>query len=1424
MKDNYIFLFCLFFGFLFSGPVSLSDAEKTALNLVIKRDNNGQIESLKNILIDEDDGTVFFYTMEFEPSGFAIISADDRITPILGYSFINDLTPSNLPLQLEGFLDNVRAYIKYITTENIPASEPTTAMWDSYLSDSISPDRDPRSVDPLITANWNQGGSWNDMCPGNALVGCVAVAMGQVMYYWSHPVEGSGYTAYYDPDYGNIYADFGNTVYDFVNMQDNSATEASQLLLFHAGVAVHMDYGQNASGAFVCYTGLNAKSALRDNFNYNQDIGCASRNNFSDSEWADLLVEQLENGWPMIYRAYQDGGGAGHAWNVDGYDGDLFHCNWGWGGSSNGYFSLGSMGGFNQDQAAVINILPDGLEPPMALFDFEVDNYTVFFTDLSVIINSELIAWDWDFGDGNISDEISPVHSYELEGVYYVSLVVTSSYGLDSDPYVAEVVIEACTDPLDNCGVCGGDNIYVDCNGQCGEWTPICTDEDYEGYAGPSACEGYIGVGSDNPNADNGGLDDCGVCEGDNSTCSGCTDPEADNYGTGNLVEDGSCTYVFYGPGYAIDFDGEDDHITMMGNDLDGVFDVGSETFTLSAWVYPEPSVFGSPYEVLLSNSVLDVDPSAFLGEYYSSGGGGGSPSFGDLVLTRFDDVIDFNWGGGSPDPSIPNDDYQVRWTGTIFAESEGEFDFRTHTDDGLRLYIDGELVIDHWLDMGPTSKYGSRVLTQGLHECVMEYYENGGGAVAQLYWTPPGGSETLVQPAESTAARNVELGITSDGNLKVTIQNPCGDNVLTLGEGELQLEAWHHIALSYSSGTVSAYLNGNTYTGQTCGSSLEEASGASLTVGASPFEEIYFTGILDEVRIWNHARNAQDIQADMYDRIEPESDGLSGYWRLDEESGDIVFDATPGDNHGQLNGAPERVESTVPFTMPPFITLIVSDDTGSTPVELKIGMVPDVTDGYDYWIDLYAPPAPPPPAWDAALYNSIVNDRFYIDMRPAPEADGMTEWAVDIQPDVETQEVTLAWDHEELGEGSFTLTDAFGGVLFSVDMQEVDTYSFPPSFNRVLIRHMLHMGMEIVYSEGWNIVGLSLDGEETDYLVLFPDAMEGTLFSFTDLYSPVQTLEVGEGYLLRMSQESVVNFTGNTIDNVVLNVDEGWNLISGLSTPVNADILYASGLIAEGTLYGFSDVYYNSELIEPGRGYWVRATEDGEITISSGVSAKQVSFVSKVEEANSITFSSERYTTELYFGIEIPVKEILSYSLPPRFPQMDFDVRFSGDMKYAVDSGEIEVLNQSETLTIEYDITIEAGDKMEWVLASKTGDKFVLEGTGEITVPSEQKFVLNRIPVIPETFTLHQNFPNPFNPITTLSYDLPKDSDVRLAIFDMLGNEVATLVNTTQKAGFKSVQWDATDSMGRPVSAGVYLYQIQAGEFVQTKKMVLLK
>lgn len=94
----------------------------------------------------------------------------------------------------------------------------------------------------------------------------------------------------------------------------------------------------------------------------------------------------------------------------------------------------------------------------------------------------------------------------------------------------------------------------------------------------------------------------------------------------------------------------------------------------------------------------------------------------------------------------------------------------------------------------------------------------------------------------------------------------------------------------------------------------------------------------------------------------------------------------------------------------------------------------------------------------------------------------------------------------------------------------------------------------------------------------------------------------------------------------------------------------------------------------------------------------------------------------------------------------------------------------------------------------------------------------------LPITFSLGQNYPNPFNPVTTLQYDLPENSFVNITIYDLLGREVRTLVKQSQEAGFKTVLWNATNDNGKPVSAGVYLYQIQAGEFIQTRKMILLR
>jgi hypothetical protein len=105
-----------------------------------------------------------------------------------------------------------------------------------------------------------------------------------------------------------------------------------------------------------------------------------------------------------------------------------------------------------------------------------------------------------------------------------------------------------------------------------------------------------------------------------------------------------------------------------------------------------------------------------------------------------------------------------------------------------------------------------------------------------------------------------------------------------------------------------------------------------------------------------------------------------------------------------------------------------------------------------------------------------------------------------------------------------------------------------------------------------------------------------------------------------------------------------------------------------------------------------------------------------------------------------------------------------------------------------------------------------------------EASTLSNQAETVPDHLGLLQNYPNPFNPVTTLRYELSQESFVNITIYDMLGNVVKNIVSQNQNPGYKSIQWNSINNHGQPVSAGVYLYSIEAGEFRQTKKMILLK
>jgi len=145
-----------------------------------------------------------------------------------------------------------------------------------------------------------------------------------------------------------------------------------------------------------------------------------------------------------------------------------------------------------------------------------------------------------------------------------------------------------------------------------------------------------------------------------------------------------------------------------------------------------------------------------------------------------------------------------------------------------------------------------------------------------------------------------------------------------------------------------------------------------------------------------------------------------------------------------------------------------------------------------------------------------------------------------------------------------------------------------------------------------------------------------------------------------------------------------------------------------------------------------------------------------------------------------------------------------------------IELMVENNVTTAYIDWTVYALDSTDTLEAENAPFSLIVNGENALSAYEEE--------LIPAQYALHQNYPNPFNPVTTVRYDLPENSLVTITIYDMLGKEISTIVNEYQDAGYKSIVWNATNDYGQSISAGIYIYQIKTKDFVQTKKMILLK
>lgn len=299
--------------------------------------------------------------------GFVIISGDDELTELVGYSNEGEFRSENAPENLRAWLDGYAAFVRSVRDGE---SRPMRASVNNATP----------VVEPLVTTRWNQGEPYNLLCPYDSSVGvtcptgCAATSMAQLINYHEWPVQGKG-TKSYNSSYGRLTVDFSKSVYDWANMKDRyesyydedknivnewTDTEANAVakLMYDCGVALEMGYGPYSSGAADTEMPL----ALCNYFNYHADL--ITRDGHTVDEFLARIKEELDNSRPLVFNG--QGSGGGHSYIVDGYDSnDYLHVNWGWGGISDGYFNVsymnpddlgtgGGSGGFNEMQSIVV--------------------------------------------------------------------------------------------------------------------------------------------------------------------------------------------------------------------------------------------------------------------------------------------------------------------------------------------------------------------------------------------------------------------------------------------------------------------------------------------------------------------------------------------------------------------------------------------------------------------------------------------------------------------------------------------------------------------------------------------------------------------------------------------------------------------------------------------------------------------------------------------------------------------------------------------------------------------------------------------------------------------------------------------------------------------------------------------------------------
>ena len=354
----------------------------------------------------------YVFNADHAHGGYVIVAGDDRAPAVLGYSDNGTFDSKNMPEAMQELLDSYADQIEALNHGGKAAPHLITGT----------------AIAPLITASWSQNSPYNILFPylpnrNHAYVGCVATAMAQVMYYWKHPERTSSAIPGYTSQDLSIYMPaLPSTTFNWNAMQDtyltsdslSSGGQAVAKLSLYCAQTLEMNFNVTGSAAYSHHI----VRALKNYFGYKSTANYYERKFFTTDEWESIVYEELAAKRPIVYSGSKQTGG--HAFVCDGYDGNgLFHINWGWNGSSNGYFLLnvlnpyaqgtgGAEGayGYIQDQSIVVGIEPGTSSAPdvqVTARQLNVETYSSTRPAASMDFNARIFTQFYNLMDETIS-------------------------------------------------------------------------------------------------------------------------------------------------------------------------------------------------------------------------------------------------------------------------------------------------------------------------------------------------------------------------------------------------------------------------------------------------------------------------------------------------------------------------------------------------------------------------------------------------------------------------------------------------------------------------------------------------------------------------------------------------------------------------------------------------------------------------------------------------------------------------------------------------------------------------------------------------------------------------------------------------------------------------------------------------------------